>query len=73
MPSSKKIIGYVDGIKNHEMSYEEVMKFATDLEKDMLETFKKSTLPESPDRLELDNILVNEPIYIKCHLETKSS
>ena len=46
------------GIKNHEMSYEEVMKFATDLEKDMLETFKNSTLPESPDRLELDNILV---------------
>lgn len=45
-------------IKNHELSYDEIMKYSTDLEQRMYESFKNSRLPEAPDCLELEKILV---------------
>ena len=46
------------GIKNHSMSYEDIMKYCTELQKEMLDTFKASKLPESPNRQELEMILI---------------
>jgi len=45
-------------IKRHELSYDEVMGYTGELEKEMLDSFKHSDLPESPDREELERILI---------------
>lgn len=45
-------------IKYHKLSYEEVMEYCENLKGEMLQSFKLSQLPESPNRLELDQILV---------------
>ena len=45
-------------VKNHGLSYEEIMKYINDLKARMEQSFKTSRLPESPDRLELERILI---------------
>ena len=45
-------------IKNFEKSYEEIKKYATDLKKQMESSFETSKLPDAPDRLELERILI---------------
>ena len=45
-------------IKNHGLSYEEIMEYCTGLKASMLETFEKSTLPEKPNQEELEMILI---------------
>ena len=46
-------------IKRHELSYKEVMEYATELEIKMNESFEKSNLAVAPDREELERILIN--------------
>ena len=45
-------------IKNHEQTYDEILEYVESIKKDMLESFNKSTLPDSPDQKNLENILV---------------
>ena len=45
-------------IKNHGLSYEEIMEYCTELKSSMLETFKTSTLPDEPNQEELEMILI---------------
>lgn len=44
-------------IKHHGLSYEEIMKYCTNLKEEMLHSFEMSKLPDSPDPLELNQIL----------------
>lgn len=46
-------------IKNHEKSYDEVMKYVEDLKDEMEEAFIKSTLPECPDQNLLDKLQID--------------
>lgn len=46
-------------IKNHEKSYDEVMKYVEDLKEEMEESFIKSNLPDSPDLDLLDKIMID--------------
>lgn len=46
-------------IKNHEISYEELIKYTENLEKIMLEEFNKSKLPEEPNIEKLNKILID--------------
>lgn len=52
-------------IKRHELSFDEIMKYATDLEQKMLDSFENSSLPGVADCRELNQILVRirERIY----------
>lgn len=45
-------------IKNHKLSYDEVMMYVENLKDDMEESFIKSTIPDSPDLDLLDKILI---------------
>lgn len=45
-------------IKNHECTFDEIIKYIENLRTEMLEAFEKSKLPEEPDKKELQNILV---------------
>ena len=46
-------------IKNHKMSYTEIITYIESLKDKMDLAFSKSTLPDSPDRVELERILIN--------------
>lgn len=47
-------------IKNHQVgSYEEIMAYVENLQSDMEESFEKSKLPDAPDLVELNKILIS--------------
>ena len=45
-------------IKNHQMTYDEIIKYAEELCKELDDIYLRSTLPEEPNREELEKILV---------------
>ena len=45
-------------IKNHEMSYNEVIAYVESLKKKMEDAFNNSTIPDSPDQKKLEEILI---------------
>lgn len=47
------------GIKNHKISYDEIMKYVENLKNNMEEEFENSKLPEEPDLDVLDKILID--------------
>ena len=46
------------GIKKHEITYEELIKYVKSLEKDMTEAFNNSNLPDEPDQRLLEKIMI---------------
>ena len=46
------------GIKKHEITYEELIKYVESLEKDMTEAYNNSDLPDEPDQRLLEKIMI---------------
>lgn len=57
-------------IKNHGVSYEEIMEYTQNLKEGMLEAFEKSVLPEEPDKEVLDKLLtkIREKHYGRSYI-----
>jgi hypothetical protein len=45
-------------VKNHALTFDEVIEKMDELEASMKDSFEKSTLPDEPDRDLLENILI---------------
>lgn len=50
---------FLMSVKNHELSYEEIIKHVEDLKEEMEESFLKSNLPDSPDLDLLNKIMID--------------
>lgn len=49
---------FLMSVKNHELSYDEIVKYVEDLKDKMEDAFEKSNLPESPDLDLLNKIMI---------------
>ena len=60
---------YLLKVKNHQVTFQDVMKKMESLEDEMKESFLKSILPDEPDRELLERILIQ---IRKSHYRLKS-